>query len=82
MTGFRAPALAREAGFGVDARGRITVDETLRSTSHPQVYAVGDAAALPTPDGRTSRTVTRATVQRVRRPGPPLPFACFGPSGG
>lgn len=44
-TGFAVPALARDAGLGVDERGRILVDPTLRSISHPDVYAIGDAAA-------------------------------------
>jgi NADH dehydrogenase len=44
--GFRVPGLAREAGFAVDASGRMAVDETLRSVSHEEVYGVGDAAAV------------------------------------
>jgi NADH dehydrogenase FAD-containing subunit len=54
-TGFRVPPLAREAGFAVDADGRMIVDETLRSVSHPEVYAVGDAAAARRPDGQELR---------------------------
>jgi NADH dehydrogenase FAD-containing subunit len=50
-TGFAVPTLAREAGLDVDDRGRMRVDTTLRSTSHPDVYGVGDAAALRTEDG-------------------------------
>ena len=34
------------AGLTVDERGRIVTDESLRSVSHPNVYAVGDAAAI------------------------------------
>lgn len=44
-TGFTVPPAAREAGLEVDDRGRVLVDSTLRSISHPEVYAVGDAAA-------------------------------------
>lgn len=44
-TGFRVPELARAAGFATDEDGRMLVDATLRSISHPDVYAVGDAAA-------------------------------------
>lgn len=43
--------LACEAGLTVDERGRIVVDETMRSVSHPEVYGVGDAAAVPQPYG-------------------------------
>ncbi|PSK83573.1 NADH dehydrogenase FAD-containing subunit [Murinocardiopsis flavida] len=42
--GFTVPAMARDAGLDVDARGRVIVDATQRSVSHPDVYAVGDAA--------------------------------------
>jgi NADH dehydrogenase len=35
-----------------DARGRIAVDATMRSVSHPEVWALGDCAAIPGPDGR------------------------------
>jgi NADH:ubiquinone reductase (H+-translocating) len=45
-TGFWASPLAGEAGLAVDARGRIVVDATLRSVSHPAVFAIGDAAAI------------------------------------
>jgi NADH:ubiquinone reductase (H+-translocating) len=45
-TGFRAPALAAAAGLAVDERGRVLVDDALRSTTDPTIYAVGDAAAV------------------------------------
>jgi NADH dehydrogenase FAD-containing subunit len=45
-TGFWASPLAAESGLAVDARGRIVVDVTLRSVSHPSVFAIGDAAAI------------------------------------
>ncbi|MGA8115807.1 MAG: FAD-dependent oxidoreductase [Actinocatenispora sp.] len=48
---FEVPGLARDAGLDVESSGRIRVDETLRSLSHPDVYAVGDAASVPLPWG-------------------------------
>ena len=54
-TGFTVPALAAEAGFAVDEHGRLLVDETARSTSHPDVYAVGDAAAMHMRGGQELR---------------------------
>jgi NADH:ubiquinone reductase (H+-translocating) len=45
-SGTRVSPLAAAAGFTVDERGRIVTDAALRSVSHPQVYAVGDAAAV------------------------------------
>jgi NADH dehydrogenase FAD-containing subunit len=43
--------LAAEAGLTVDEQGRIVVDSALHSVSHPDVYAVGDAAAVRQPYG-------------------------------
>ncbi|NJC74271.1 FAD-dependent oxidoreductase [Planosporangium thailandense] len=45
-SGTRVSPLAAAAGLTVDERGRIVTDAALRSVSHPQVYAVGDAAAI------------------------------------
>ena len=45
-TGVRVSPIAAAAGLDVDDRGRIVTDESLRSVSHPSVYAVGDAAAI------------------------------------
>ncbi|MFF4694333.1 NAD(P)/FAD-dependent oxidoreductase [Streptomyces chattanoogensis] len=45
-TGTRMSPLAAAAGLTVDDRGRIVTDAALRSVSHPEVYAVGDAAAI------------------------------------
>src|SRR6266566_1949548 len=42
--GFVAPLLAREAGLAVNERNQIMVDPFLRSISHPEIYAIGDAA--------------------------------------
>ncbi|HEX4817736.1 MAG TPA: FAD-dependent oxidoreductase [Nonomuraea sp.] len=49
--GTRGLPLAAASGLTVDARDRIVVDAALRSVSHPDVYAVGDAAAVRRPFG-------------------------------
>jgi NADH:ubiquinone reductase (H+-translocating) len=49
--GFTVPRLATDAGMKVDGRGRVITDATLRSLSDPDVYAIGDAAAVPGPWG-------------------------------
>ncbi|MCK7624416.1 FAD-dependent oxidoreductase [Streptomyces sp. RS10V-4] len=45
-SGTRVSPLAAAAGLAVDGHGRILTDAALRSVSHPDVYAVGDAAAI------------------------------------
>ncbi|MER6514173.1 FAD-dependent oxidoreductase [Nonomuraea sp. NPDC001636] len=45
-SGTRVSPLAAAAGLTVDDRGRIVTDAFLRSVSHPDVYALGDAAAI------------------------------------
>lgn len=45
-SGTRGSPLAAAAGLAVDQRGRIVTDAALRSVSHPDVYAIGDAAAI------------------------------------
>ncbi len=49
--GVRAAPLAAAAGLEVDDRGRVVTDSSLRSATHPEVYAVGDAAAVRQPFG-------------------------------
>ncbi|MEU8620635.1 FAD-dependent oxidoreductase [Streptomyces sp. NPDC048623] len=44
--GVRVSPLAADAGIATDAHGLILTDATLRSVSHPQIHAVGDAAAV------------------------------------
>ncbi|WNV85953.1 FAD-dependent oxidoreductase [Umezawaea sp. Da 62-37] len=45
-SGVRVAPLATAAGLEVDGRGRIVTDSALRSVTRPDVYAVGDAAAV------------------------------------
>ncbi|TLW94511.1 oxidoreductase [Saccharomonospora piscinae] len=54
-TGFRVPDLAARSGLAVDDAGRLIVDSTVRSVSHPEVHGVGDAAVLRAGDGRPLR---------------------------
>lgn len=65
-TGFRAPELARTAGFATDESGRMLADATLRSVSHSEVYAVGDAAAGISVDGAPSRMSCQAALPMGR----------------
>ena len=64
-TGAEAPSWLQGSGLALDGHGFVRTGATLQSTSHPQVFAVGDVAA-------------RVDVQRPRsgvyavRAGPPL----------
>ncbi len=46
VTGVVAPDWVSESALATDARGFARVDASLRSLSHPQVFAAGDAACL------------------------------------
>ncbi|MEV6198660.1 FAD-dependent oxidoreductase [Streptomyces sp. NPDC051771] len=54
-TGFAVHPLAEGTGLDLAADGRIVVDATMRSVSHPDVYAIGDAAAAVGPGGKPLR---------------------------
>jgi NADH dehydrogenase len=49
-----------------DQRGRIAVDATMRSHSHPQVWALGDSAAIPGPDGRPYPALAQHAIREAR----------------
>lgn len=49
--GFAVPDLARRSGLATDGRGRVLVDASLRSVSHPNVFAAGDSAWPTEPVG-------------------------------
>ncbi|MGS2807172.1 NAD(P)/FAD-dependent oxidoreductase [Nocardia sp. MW-W600-9] len=84
--GFTVPDLARRAGLAVDEQGRIRTDDTLRSISHPDIYAAGDAARIDGPGDRplrmacatalpTGSYVARAIVSRANGTEPkPMTF--------
>lgn len=53
--GFAVHPIAAATALQVTERGRIVVDGTMRSVSHPDVYAVGDAAQAHGPLGNPLR---------------------------
>ncbi|MCA2205575.1 NAD(P)/FAD-dependent oxidoreductase [Nocardia rosealba] len=60
--GFTVPDLARRAGLAVDEHGRIRTDATLRSISHPDIYAAGDAALIAGPGDRPLRMACATAI--------------------
>ena len=50
-----------------DSRGRIAVDGTMRSRSHPNVWALGDCASIPAPDGRPYPALAQHAVREARQ---------------
>ncbi|MFF8939942.1 NAD(P)/FAD-dependent oxidoreductase [Streptomyces paradoxus] len=54
-TGFAVHPIARATALEVSGTGQIVVDRTMRSLSHPDVYAVGDAALAMGPGGKPLR---------------------------
>lgn len=67
-TGFTVPAIARDSGLAVDDAGRILVDQTMRSFSHPEVYAIGDAAVVTGPQ--------QIALRMACATGMPMAFQC------
>ena len=59
-TGVRGPAFLAASGLACDPSGCVLVDPTLRSVSHPLVFAAGDCAALD------RRALPKAGVWAVR----------------
>lgn len=49
-----------------DRRGRIAVDATMQSVSHPQLWALGDCAAIPGPDGRPYPALAQHAIREAR----------------
>jgi len=61
------PVIAR-LGLPLDQQGRIEVDATLRVDGHENVWALGDAAAVPDP-AKKGKSATPPTAQHALRQG-------------
>ncbi len=57
--GVKPPAVVREAGLPLNEHGRIVADSYLRVSGFQNVWALGDAAAIPDP------------AQKYNKPSPP-----------
>src|SRR5262249_38090492 len=65
-----SPVLA-DLPLAKDPRGRAVTEATMRSTSHPDVWALGDCAAVPSPDGRTYPPLAQHAMRQARTDGAP-----------
>ncbi len=50
-----------------DQRGRIAVDGSMRSRSHQNVWALGDCASIPGPDGRPYPALAQHTIREAKQ---------------
>jgi NADH:ubiquinone reductase (H+-translocating) len=64
--GILPSAVASAIPVARDQRGRIAVDATMRSCSHPRVWALGDCAAIPGPDGRPYPALAQHAIREAR----------------
>jgi NADH dehydrogenase len=76
-----------------DRRGRIVVEGTMRCKSHPEVWALGDCAVIPAPDGQPYPNLAQHALREARilarnlaavldgRPPQPFVYATLGMMG-
>jgi len=50
-----------------NSKGRIAVDAAMRSTSHPTVWALGDCASIPGPDGKPYPALAQHAVREAKQ---------------
>jgi len=66
--GVEPPAVVRQLGLALDGHGRIDVDATMRVRGRENVWAIGDAAAVPDP-AKHRRAPSPPTAQHAIRQG-------------
>ena len=66
--GVKPPSVARDLGLPIGAHGRIETDEHLRVPGYGNVWAVGDAAAVPDP-AQKGKAPSPPTAQHALRQG-------------
>jgi NADH dehydrogenase len=63
--GIATNAVAAALPVERDRRGRIVTDAGLRSVSHPTVWALGDCAAIPGPDGKPYPALAQHAIREA-----------------
>jgi NADH dehydrogenase len=66
--GVKPPAVLRDLGLPLTEHGRIEADATARVPGHPNVWAIGDAAAVPDPakPGRPAPPTAQHVIREGR----------------
>jgi NADH:ubiquinone reductase (H+-translocating) len=64
--GVAASPLGRTVGAEVDRAGRVAVNPDLSVPGHPEVFVVGDLAAMSGPDGKLLPGLAAVAVQQAR----------------
>lgn len=65
-TGQRPSPLVSGLGLPTDEHGRLIVDDQLRAGGRSDVYALGDAAAVPDPDGGVCPGTAQHAVRQAK----------------
>jgi NADH dehydrogenase len=65
--GVKPSPLARDSGLPVDAQGRLVVDPFLRAVGVDDLWAAGDAAAVPDPSTEASPPTAQHALRQGRR---------------
>ncbi len=88
--GVAANPLVSSLNLAIDGRGRVAVDATMRSISRRDVWALGDCAAIPDPQGRPYPPLAQHALREARvlaenivaalrgRPGRPFVYSTLG----
>jgi NADH dehydrogenase len=64
--GVAASPLGRSLGVALDKAGRVRVEPDLTIPGHPEVFVIGDLAALPDASGKTLPGVAQVAIQQGR----------------
>ncbi|MCL6515466.1 NAD(P)/FAD-dependent oxidoreductase [Alicyclobacillus sp.] len=74
--GVRGHSLVANSGLAVERRGRALINEYLQSTSHKDVFVIGDSAVWMGPDGRPFPPTAQLAGQMGAHVGQQL-YACI-----
>jgi NADH dehydrogenase len=65
-TGQRPSPLLASLGLPLDGQRRVIVDDHCGVPGHPEVFALGDAAAVPAPEGGTCPPTAQHAVRQAK----------------